>query len=193
LERAFSSVYIDPHGFAEGVFDTLVNYMDCYCSNKDLYVGPYTSLITSSMMGKSRLLKQIANYTPVVYICLRYPRSTGYPKRSSRIAKWLLKDLKECLKGKEMLADDSNFLATLKFSAFFEATLSKLAEFISEETLPVTSDDFSWLWMFFADPDTSASFWQSVIGEAEDILYNVCFNKKKNIYGNKIWEMQLIY
>ena len=67
------------------MFETLVNYMECYCSEKDTYVAPYTSLITSSMMGKSRLLKQIANHTPLIYICLRHPRSTGYPKRSPRI------------------------------------------------------------------------------------------------------------
>jgi hypothetical protein len=187
LERAFSSVYIDPHGFAEDVFDTLLYYMKCYCSDKDLYVAPYSSLITSSMMGKSRLLKQIANHTPLVYICLRYPRSTGYPKRSSRIAAWLLKDLKQSLKEKSMLADDSNFLGTLKFSAFFEATLDQLVQFISTKDLPVTAGDFSWLWTFLAeptDPGELERFWGKVIEKAEDILYNVCYDEKRDKYCN---------
>jgi hypothetical protein len=134
LKRAFSSLYIDPHHFAEEIVETLINYMDCYCSEKDAYVAPCTSLI-SSMMGKSRLLKQIANHTPLVYICLRPSRSTGYPKRSPRIVQWLLQDVRLCLKGKSMPRDDSNFLVTLKFSVFFEVTLEKLAELISSQGL----------------------------------------------------------
>jgi hypothetical protein len=187
LERAFSSVYIDPHNFAEDVFDTLLYYMKCYCSDKDLYVAPYSSLITSSMMGKSRLLKQIAKHTPLVYICLRYPRSTGYPKRSSLIAEWLLKDVKQSLKQKPMFADDLNFLSTLKFSAFFEATLEQLVQSISTGDLPVTAGDFSWLWEFLAEPtdtDKLEKFWEKVIEKAESMLHEICFDEERNIYCN---------
>jgi len=189
LRRAFSSVYIDPHGFAEDVFDTLVNYMDCYCSDPDAYVAPYTSLITSSMMGKSRLLKQIANHAPLVYICLRSSKSTGYPSRSSKISGWLLQDIRNCFKPLSMLRDDSNFFATLKFSAFFEATLDQLVKSIKQGVLVVRSDDFGWLWNFFAEPtddDTLKNFWVSVIVAAENILREHGLNEKKKSYCKMI-------
>jgi len=115
----------------------LVNYMDCYCSSPDTYVSPYTSLITSSMMGKSRLLKQIASHTPLVYICLRSSQSTGYPSRSSEISGWLFKGTINSFTPLSMSRDDSNFFTTLKFSAFFEATLHRLACFIEKGTLPI--------------------------------------------------------
>ena len=185
LRRAFSSVYVDPHGFAEDVFDTIVNYMDCYCFSPDTYVAPYTSLITSSMMGKSRLLKQIANHTPLVYVCLRSSQSTGYPSRSSKIAGWLLQDISTCFKPLSMSRDDSNFFATLKFSAFFEATLDELANSIKQGNLLVKSDDFSWMWNFFGEPtdgDALKNFWVKVIVAAEKVLCEKKMNEKKMSY-----------
>jgi hypothetical protein len=196
LKRAFSSVYIDPHGFAEDVFDTLVNYMDCYCSSPDTYVAPYTSLITSSMMGKSRLLKQIAIHTPLVYICLRSSKSTGYPGRSSKISGWLLQDIRDCFKPLSMSRDDSNFIATLKCSIFFEVTLEKLTNLIMKGDLPVRGDDFSWLWEFFAEPTDHGkvkSFWEAVILEADKFLRVTCLNAKKTNYCKMIWELLLIF
>ena len=176
--------------------ETLINYMDCYCSEKDTYVAPYTSLITSSMMGKSRLLKQISNHTPLIYICLRPSRSTGYPKRSPRIVQWILQDVRLCLiKSKSMSRDDSNFLATLKFSVFFEVTLDKLAELIFSQDLAVTSGGFSWLWNFFAEPKENQkldSFWGSVIEGAEQLLYEKCFDEKKNSYCKTTYGMMLM-
>ena len=183
LKRAFSSLYIDPHGFAEDVFDTLVNYMDCYCSSLDTYVSPYTSLITSSMIGKSRLLKQIASHTPLVYICLRSSQSTGYPSHSSKISGWLLQGTINCFKPLSMSRDDSNFFTTLKFSAFFEATLQQLACSIKKGTLAISADDFNWMWNFFAEPrdqNKLKDVWQDVIVDAEEILQTKCLHGKKN-------------
>lgn len=182
MEQAFSSVYIDPHGFAEDVFDTLVNYMECYCSKKVNYIAPYTSLITSSMMGKSRLLKQIAKYTPLIYICLRDPTSSGYPKRSPCIADWLFQGVQSCLKKKSMSMDVWSFLGTLKFSAFMEATLNQLANSIKTRILDVDDGGFGWLWDFFAESREDSKlkkFWEKVIEEAEDILCD-CFDEDKD-------------
>src|SRR5262245_22519147 len=114
--------------------------MDCYCSAPTAYLAPYTSLVTSSMMGKSRLLKQIANHAPLVYICLRSSKSTGYPRRSSRIAGWLLQGIGTCLQPLSRSRDDSNFFSTLKFSVFFEATFTQLTKIITQGTLAVNGD-----------------------------------------------------
>ena len=64
--------------------------MDTYRSDFKSYVAPYTSLIQSSMMGKSRLLKEMSCFIPCVYICLRDANSaSGYPHRSPRVADWI--------------------------------------------------------------------------------------------------------
>ena len=189
LKRAFSSLYIDPHGLAEDVFDTLVNYMDCYCSSPDTYVSPYTSLVTSSMMGKSRLLKQIASHTPLVYICLCSSQSTGYPSRSSGISGWLLQGTEKCFRPLSMSRDDSNFFATLKFSALFEATLHRLVGLIEQGTLAIRGDNFNWMWNFFAEPrdqQTLIEFWLNVIIDAEKILHDTCLHEKRTHYSTMI-------
>ncbi|KAA1075488.1 hypothetical protein PGTUg99_015363 [Puccinia graminis f. sp. tritici] len=46
------------------------------------YHAPYTSLIGPTMIGKTRLLMELADEICVVYICLRLPNSSGEPKRS---------------------------------------------------------------------------------------------------------------
>ena len=147
------------------------------------------------MMGKSRLLKQIANYTPLVYICLRPSTSTGYPKRSP-IAAWLLQRIQDCLKPKPMLRDDSNFLATLQFAAFFEATLDQLVKSINPGDPGVTGRNFSWLWEFFAEPKHPSileAFWRSVIENAQEILSEKSLNKEHSSYGKTICEVLLTY
>ncbi|KNZ44966.1 uncharacterized protein VP01_8625g1, partial [Puccinia sorghi] len=47
--------------------------------NPSKHKAPYTSIISLTMTGKTRLLMELAKYVPVVYICLRPPQSTGQP------------------------------------------------------------------------------------------------------------------
>jgi len=94
-----------------------------------------------------------------------------------------------------MSRDDSNFLATLKFSIFFEVTLDKLAKLISCRDLAVTSGGFSWLWDFFAEPKEIKKldkFWEGVIDDAEQLLYDKCFDKTKNSYCKTTYGMMLM-
>ena len=95
-----------------------------------------------------------------------------------------------------MSRDDSNFLATMKFSVFFEVTLDKLAKLILDKDPAVKRDEFSWLWDYFAEPKDNRvldEFWESVIDDAEEILHKECFNGKKNIYCKITCGMRLIH
>ncbi|KAI9602976.1 hypothetical protein H4Q26_002286 [Puccinia striiformis f. sp. tritici PST-130] len=49
---------------------------------KDEHKAPYTSIISPTMSGKTRLLKELAKHVCVVYVCLRKAGSTGQPPRS---------------------------------------------------------------------------------------------------------------
>jgi hypothetical protein len=66
LSEGFNKAYIDPHGYVEKIANRLTEYMNLYTLSHD-YVAPYTSLVTSSMMGKSRLMKELASRVPIVY------------------------------------------------------------------------------------------------------------------------------
>jgi hypothetical protein len=67
-------------------------------------MAPYTSIVTSSMMGKSRLVKEIAKWIPTVYLSLRESKERaqqvdgerfvdGYPDRSpDNVIKYLFYD-----------------------------------------------------------------------------------------------------
>ena len=83
LKFAFDIPYIDPYNFVKTIGDDLKDHMKIFMGERaDEYIAPYISLITSSMIGKSRLMKQLANYMPVIYLCFRTQNSTGYPPRS---------------------------------------------------------------------------------------------------------------
>ncbi|KAH9463215.1 hypothetical protein MJO29_008529 [Puccinia striiformis f. sp. tritici] len=49
---------------------------------EDAYKAPYTSIISPTMSGKTRLLKELAKHVCVVYVCLRKDGSTCQPPRS---------------------------------------------------------------------------------------------------------------
>jgi hypothetical protein len=54
--------------------------MDEWVRNPKNHVAPYTSVISSSMMGKSRLIKELAMEIPTIYICLCKDKDdSGYP------------------------------------------------------------------------------------------------------------------
>ena len=63
--------------------------MTDYSENCKKYIAPYTLLVTSLMMGKTRLMKEISKYIPSMYFCLRNRQSNGYPNRTSVLANWM--------------------------------------------------------------------------------------------------------
>ena len=82
---AFEGDYIDPHGLIPHYCREISAMMEAWVNNPKKYVAPYTSVVTSSMMGKSRLIKELAMDIPTVYICLRNDTNdSGYPIASNQ-------------------------------------------------------------------------------------------------------------
>ena len=148
---------------------------------KGHWVAPYTSLITSSMMGKSRHMKQVANHLPSVYICLRgVVGGYGYPRRSPSIFEWSSMGAATIV-GKPV--EDYYFcFSTFRWSAFIISTIRLLAQWIDNgmfftslgiDNWKDIAFDFAWLWKFFAEPsDTSKleAFWLDVQDMANTLL-----------------------
>src|SRR5271170_5539103 len=82
LLYGFNQSYIDPHPYVQEIALQISKNMTEYTVNSGIYMAPYTSLVTSSMMGKSRLMKELTKYLPILYICLRRDESTGYPPQT---------------------------------------------------------------------------------------------------------------
>ena len=81
---AFERDYMDPHGLISHYSREISAMMEEWVNNPKKYVAPYTSVVTSSMMGKSRLIKELAMKIPTVYICLRInTNDSGYPIAST--------------------------------------------------------------------------------------------------------------
>ena len=49
--------------------------------------APYTAIIQSSGMGKSRLLSELASRVPMVYVSFASPNGHGFPKRTDTLAR----------------------------------------------------------------------------------------------------------
>jgi hypothetical protein len=50
---------------------------------KDLYMGPYTSVLQSSGKGKSRLMLEYAKKELVLYVCFGVSPRSSYPPRNT--------------------------------------------------------------------------------------------------------------
>ena len=166
----------------------LKKMMDTYYEDPKAYVAPYTSLVTSSMMGKSRLMKEMSKYIPCVYICLRSGAtgSSGYPERSAQIAKWFEEPLSKIapeLEPEVMEADFEHHLPPLKYAAFLVSLITSLAKLASIDNdnlfnheLHIERADLRWMWKFFAEPPNVPTeqkhnmFWSEVISNATDIF-----------------------
>src|SRR6202035_5614668 len=62
LARGFSSEYMDAEGTVIETISELREYIDLYAAAKGHWTAPYTGFVTSSMMGKSRHMKEVANH-----------------------------------------------------------------------------------------------------------------------------------
>ena len=79
------------------------------------YVAPYTSLLTSSMMGKSRLMKELTQHVPLVYICLRAEKGAehGYPPATANLLDWFQTGALKHLDADETDSDIASDIRTL--------------------------------------------------------------------------------
>ncbi|KAA1086214.1 hypothetical protein PGTUg99_006901 [Puccinia graminis f. sp. tritici] len=80
IQQGFDAEYQGHDLIVIPTLETLRRYAGQW--REDAYEAPYTSIISPTMSGKTRLLKELAKHVCVVYICLRKEGSTGQPPRS---------------------------------------------------------------------------------------------------------------
>ncbi len=102
--------------------------MNDYADDHKLYIAPYTTLITSSMMGKTRLMKEMSRHIPSVYICLRKAGSSGYPLRTPTLADWIESGVitQHDFRRPRIMHDYPFYLPTLKFAALLHSLMGEL-------------------------------------------------------------------
>src|ERR1700737_2156994 len=162
---------MDAEGTVDDTVSELRGNMELYVANKENYIAPYTTLVTSSMMGKSRHMKEVANHLPSVYICLRREvRGYGYPHPSPSIDEWSLRGAATIV-GPEPVEDSDFWFSTLRWSAFILCTIHTLTswihhgQFFKSMGMHHQKLEYAWLWKFFAEPPNASSlrdFWLEV-------------------------------
>src|ERR1700676_2946533 len=164
---------MDAQGTVAQTVSELRANMEHYATKSEEWIAPYTSFVTSSMMGKSRHMKEVANHLPCVYICLREDsEGRGHPRPSPSMVKWSLMGAVTIL-GKPV--EENNFyFSTYRWSAFIVSTIYKLATWIEDGRFFTSLGindwkakrlEFAWLWKFFAEPLNTGKledFWLEV-------------------------------
>ena len=81
--ESFGCKYEDPVGAVKSFADYLMNCSNSFCTKPERFMSPYISIVQSSMYGKTRLVREIAeHHYRTVYVCLRSKTSSGYPCRT---------------------------------------------------------------------------------------------------------------
>ena len=115
----FDSHFIDDHSLRQRFHDTILRMSRKWMRSK--YFAPYTVLVQSSGCGKTRMLREIGNMAPTVFICFRGRESTGFPLRSY-IADYLGKDIYAFLKANNLIGNIGlSDLVVPYYLAFFTA------------------------------------------------------------------------
>jgi len=193
--------YIDPHKYVKEIASTLAQNMSKYQqASSDTYIAPYTSLVTSSMMGKTRLMKELTKYLPILYICLRRNNSTGYPPQTVGLFEWFKEPAypNTPVDAADRRADTNYIIPTLRHSLLLLYTFQQLDELINKlfsvgidldvKTLAVQDElkkanllsrkHFGWMWLYFSDHrtpylDARTEFWQKVKNETDQTFENI--------------------
>lgn len=175
----------------------LRKYMALYVAEKSKWVAPYTSIVTSSMMGKSRHMKEVANHLPTVYICLRREgTSYGYPHRSPSIVDWLSAGAATIVA--QPVFEYFSCFSTYRWSAFILCTIQKLTAWIKDDrfftslNISEQTDEafqFQWLWKFFAEPSDESkltAFWD----EVKEATRSMLLHRKSGLAAHAYFQKQ---
>lgn len=179
LRRGFQEEYIDPYNLVDETVKQTKDNITNYCQDPDQYVAPYTTLVTSSMMGKSRLMKEIARKLPSVYMCFRSDGSSGYPKPTPLLPDWIKAGVMSQIRDYQPTSDTDFTVPTFKFCIFLLVLIQELrrtvTKFLKDHTSRVSATDpYLWMWEIFAKPGSAddeklcADFWESVVTAAKD-------------------------
>jgi hypothetical protein len=181
LRRGFQEEYIDPHNLVSETIAEIKDNITKYCENPALYVAPYTSLVTSSMMGKSRLMKEIAHSVPSVYMCLRPQDSSGYPHPTPILPEWINQGVQSQIRNYKPTSDPNFIIPTFKFAIFLLCLLKELSNLVEDilcnhPTRVSDRDPYLWMWEIFAEPESPddkkrcENFWANVVNAATEMM-----------------------
>jgi hypothetical protein len=172
--RFQSRIYIDANRFVNQII-TNITIDVAYHAKPGHYNAPSTSVVASSLMGKSRLLKELARQRPSVYIFLRPESSSGYPNCSDVIADILLEASPKSLPDQEIDEQNANSFCAAKYSLFLLHMLGGLTDLIQSPPETLTSRDHSLFWEFFAETPKHPGadlrqFWNKVVAAVKTEL-----------------------
>ena len=127
VRQGFETTYIDPLDFVTFNVTEILNNMEKYLNEPTLYVAPYTCLVTGSMMGKSRLIKEMTRQLPTIFICAREtPGQGGFPPTTPKIMTWFRKGVYAVADDEDHIKEDAkgiNIIPTLQYNLFLVSTL----------------------------------------------------------------------
>ena len=184
FKEAFDAQYLDPHNAVDSYIDEIRNAMNNYLANPTKFIAPYTSILASSMLGKSRLIKQISFKIPTIYICVRNIND-GYPNWSPEcVRNYVLGNEAYQSSPKEPLTNELR--AEIHMYAFYHALFVHLIRFFSHRN-GTPDQQLQDLWYTLAEdarPDyqyclksevkneeslwKSTPFWERVTSEARE-------------------------
>jgi hypothetical protein len=182
----------------------ILDNMEKYLSDPTLYVAPYTCLVTGSMMGKSRLIKEMTRQLPTIFICAREtPGQGGFPPTTPKLMIWFRRGAYAVADDEDQIKGDAkgiNIIPTLQYSLFLISTLHILALYLTRDDFLTkyevykyaSQNDYSWMWRFFADIQTLedekyvGEFWGKVLEGVKEEGAG-CFTTEgaKNYYKQK--------
>jgi hypothetical protein len=146
---AFNVSFKDPHRVVTALLSHMSSCRDEWNKDSDevgLYAA-YFAVVQGSMMGKTRLfftLPQSGVY--VFYICLRDPKSTGFPGCIPALMTALTSP--RCTEG--------------FYAAFVLASLERLSEFRNARPAASSAE-------FFDEEQADPSFWTPILGKATSL------------------------
>ena len=195
IKAAFAAEYLDPCNAVEYYVQQLQMWMTEWQHYSSRYNAPYTSVVNASMMGKSRLMKQIAVEIPTLYICLR-ENDDGYPSQSSAsLSTYLTKPPYSSTNSLEANENDVELHLLALFCAMFEILCGWCNEYN-----PSQENDRKRLrerlWYHLAEDENKPSrekFWDSVVSNAKKSASN---NEDEEKIMKKLlasWEMLMPY
>ena len=169
-QQAFSEPYIDANQFVPRIVANITSDVNDYHANPGDYNAPYTSVVTSSLMGKSGLLKEMARYQPSVYICLCPKDTSSYPKRSDVVADYLLEAASSSLPKKSyrnQIKYDHNAFLTAKYASFLLHLVVGLKVLMQSPPETLAHRNPSFFWEYFAETPEElnmhlTTFWNGV-------------------------------
>ena len=174
IADAFSSQYVDTRNLVLHYSRKLRDYSKAWENDRTEYNAPYTSLVNSSMMGKSRFQKQLCSHDPVLYFCFRSDTS-GYPPASvPKVIDFFDNpfDLKSSFSTNPNVAQiEQSFV--IAYILFFTSLFKQVTSFLSQHETTEEIDEIRKprqrrmaLWNLLAEPERSnedqSEFWDAV-------------------------------